>query len=57
MYYGRCHDIERNRADGKTGADRIRNPYVWQQGVASLVFQELTDVWPDPIFVPKVAIV
>ena len=29
---------------------------IWQQGVTSLVFQELTDVWPDPIFVPKVAI-
>ena len=27
MYYGRCHDIERNRVDGKTGTDRIRNPY------------------------------
>jgi len=29
---------------------------LWQQGVTSSVFQELTDVWPDPIFVPKVAI-
>jgi len=29
---------------------------VWQQEVTSSVFQELTDVWPDPIFVPKVAI-
>jgi len=33
-----------------------KNPLLWQQGVTSSVFQELTDVWPDPIFVPKVAI-
>ena len=29
---------------------------IWQQGWTSSVFQELTDVWPDLIFVLKVAI-
>ena len=32
------------------------NGHVWQQGWTSSVFQELTDIWPDLIFVPKVAI-
>ena len=29
---------------------------LWQQGVTSLVFWEPSNVLPDPIFVPKVAI-
>jgi len=28
---------------------------LWQQGVTSSFFHDLTDVWPDPIFMPKVA--
>ena len=30
--------------------------FLWQQGVTSSVFWEPNNVWPDPIFVPKVAI-
>jgi hypothetical protein len=45
-------DRRRKGRTGETGGYTL----LWQQGVTSSVFQELTDVWLDPIFVPKVAI-
>ena len=30
--------------------------YFMATGMDQLGFQEVTDIWPDPIFVPKVAI-